>query len=389
MMASIDTIVLARTCMRPGRLDKAASHRAVLGQLLCDTVQSHLVIAIERIEAPATWESLLSFVSENYALLNPSDLSVTPGAAGMPLAKDDWPVTLVRIAMLFVTAGGSGQWSVHWGARDGIVAYLGCQPIWLSGEIDVCSDGITCQVRVDSVAAHFTRHGDVWLRTDARNALAAQGPIHTAVFGRDSPFDDKALTGALAPSPSPPDQMRASLSRAFAMIEGAYPEGLRWMSHVLKGVVFVDTQDGSTTSGSSSSHPGLIYVSHPIHDHHLAAQLIHECAHQYLALLHERIGLVRPDCEETYYSPFKRHHRPLYNVLLALHAAVNIRELTWRMLVTGLHSDYLVSETERLAAEIDQMHSDVRESKGWTDLGRLFVSELCEASAVEEPPHGS
>nr|WP_275690449.1 HEXXH motif-containing putative peptide modification protein [Luteibacter yeojuensis] len=176
-------------------------------------------------------------------------------------------------------------------------------------------------------------------------------------------------------------EIRRSLSLALRAIGSAYSRGLAWMTPVLRGIVLVDTGDGTTTSGSSSSHPGLVYVSHPIDVHHLAAQLIHECAHQYLALLNGHERLVRVDCRETFYSPFKRAHRPLYNVLLAFHAAVNIKRLTSAMLRVGLRSGYLEQEDARLDGEIDQMHRDIASSEGWTPAGRRLLGELERAMA--------
>ncbi|HEV2679658.1 MAG TPA: HEXXH motif-containing putative peptide modification protein [Rhodanobacter sp.] len=374
--------------MRPCIFKDATNYRGVLGQLLCETIEVHITVTINRVEPVSAWESPLSFIEENFDRLNPSNVAVSPGIAGIPFAEDEWTVALVRIAMLFVTMGGKGQWSVYLSEHTSTLAYLGCHPIPFMGNVQVISDGRTCQIRSVSGAWDFARHADAWINMRADETLVVTQGTHVVVFGGEHAFEDATLTGGLSLSSSPAADMRASLTRALNAIGASYPEGLRWMSSVLSGVVFVDTRDGSTTSGSSSSHPGLIYVSHPIHDHHLAAQLIHECAHQYLSLLHARFELVPKDCVETYYSPFKRNHRPLYNVLLALHAAINIRELAGRMIEAGLRSDYLVVEHDRLAAEIDQMYGDVRNSSAWTAIGRTFVWELCEALATEELANG-
>lgn len=344
-------------------------------ELLSDPALRALAAALNRLDASGPSGELLAFVDENLSLAVDGPAMAWP-ALGAAWGECGWDNVPLGIAFYLASLGAQGQWTYQVASHSSVVVYLGTFPLTLRGRVVFEAAGRRTSIVVDGWAYSFQFLGGQWVREDSLPWLVRSGTFNLAAHAMATGFDDVSFTGSLALASSGMEDIVSSLARALYAIERAYPAGAAWMARVLRGVVLVDTRDGSTTSGSSSSHPGLVYVSHPIDDHHLAAQLIHECAHQYLACFNGYARLVRPDCADTFYSPFKRANRPLYNVLLALHAAVNIRRLTARMLASGMRSGYVVEEDARLSEEIGQMYGDIKGSSGWTEAGREFLEAL-------------
>lgn len=328
-------------------------------------------------------ESVLSFVDSNLQLLENHDLLVTPGVGQLQLLRKSPPGCLLQIALLFVAAGAKGTFTLDPDAP--VHAYLGSQEICFSGRIELRTTGVLCRIRchadgISLAESSYVRKGRHWLMENAATALVDSVGFDLQIAHAGNPVVTRSFLGALTLAEGDGNRMPETVSEALQLIATSYPEGLKWVAPVLDCLILVKSPHGST-SGSSYDHPGLVFVSYPISVDHLAVQIIHECSHQYLALHHAWKPLAEYSQDDLYYSPFREVKRPLYNAMLALHAAVNMRLLISRIIETGYLTEYLIGERRALIEHIDSMLTDFSESKSLTDSGRRLIQQLQIVSA--------
>lgn len=358
-------------------VDKDAASSDAVNRALLEWINTHLTRVLNQGLNERHYASALGFIDRNYDLITASVIPVLPalGQVGQGQFKLDHEV--LRLLLVLVSLGASGSWSMR--LDEEIDGYVGTEFVHFDGQVSATSDGRRCEFIFDDNQEHRSRNfrflSGHWIReTPDVSEFMLSNPFEVSLFCEANRFEDGSLVGNLPLSKTPIREIRRSTQNALQMIQSSFREGYDWIRRVLKGIVFVTTNDGSTTSGSSSSHPGMIFVSHPISEDHLAAQIIHECAHQYLSILHQVRPLTKSDHIDLYYSTFKRTHRPLYNVLLALHAAINIQKLTAKLIENGHRTDYLIQEDQSLREEIEQMSSEVRNSDGLTMTGQQLIS---------------
>jgi HEXXH motif-containing protein len=291
---------------------------------------------------------------------------------------------LLHACLLLAAAGCEGSWRIA--LAQPVSAYFGAYRLQWQGEVSCATDGRHCRISgADTGPLEFTRHGGNWHAAALPGALLEQAALEQAapeqaalalpVLPAATPGGrDEALLGALPAPACSAAQAVTQLRAALALIAVTSPAQQDWVRRALRGIVVVGTQDGSTTSGSSSTHPGLIFVSWPMDAVQCATLLIHESAHQHLDVLATQAQLTDGDPAKTCYSPFKRARRPVYKVLLALHAAVNMRQFTARLLAAGTCSAFAREEDAELGDGIRQMHAALRDCGALTPLGRQFLA---------------
>src|SRR5690606_8117299 len=151
-----------------------------------------------------------------------------------------------------------------------------------------------------------------------------------------------------------------------------------WIDSVVYSIVFLNDRDNSVRSRSSGSRPSLIGLCTETSISHLSTLIIHEAAHQHFYLT----TLVKPICNgkdfSEYYSPFRKKTRPLYFILLAAHAAINIRIFIHAYLGSTINTSnkYLVLENNSLKNDTDIMLNQIYSMAGLTKSGISLFSSL-------------
>jgi hypothetical protein len=348
--------------------------------LLLPTLRSRYISALTQLLAASDIEAYpepLAFIDRNYDLIETSDDLYRCGLGQFIDTDLSTEQRLLHFLLLLVSIGAVGEWSLAL-AQANNAACLDCLSLNIGCYVRVQSDGQHCTLTTgmnrQAPTQHFIFQHGAWSDSDADSAMIFSAPHLTlGIFNQHIPRTAPELLAGLALSESPRTDIRATLAQALQLILHYHPSGMTWITAVLRGIIFVTTADGSTTSGSSPNQPGLIFVSHPIQAEHLAAQLVHECAHQYFHLTAHHLSLTTGNPADMAYSPFKRTHRPLDRVLLAFHAAVNIKHLTGAMLSAGVQSDYISTEDAQLCIDIEQMLASLHANPGLTDAGRELM----------------
>lgn len=353
--------------------------------LLAPRIQTSALRTLQRDIDEATFASVLTFIDRNWPIVDSEALRLEPGIGQLGQSNQRAVDSeLFRLAMLLVTLGGAGSFELLLGASE--CFYLGSEAFRLQGWVYVdCGNG-HCQISGcdnEHSPRSFRRvyRAGQWVNPDTQSFRGSGEGMPSIAHG-GNPIVGADFLGDLTLSSSSGPAIEESLGEALALITGHYPVGGAWLQPVLRSIAFIESPRGSS-SGSSSSHPGLIFVSYPISTDHLAAQIVHECSHQYLALFHNQYPLSDGNPNELYFSPFKGTTRPLYNVLLALHAAVNIRRFTRRLIEHGYTTDYVLSEDRLLEEQIRQMFESIEHAPGLTNSGRDLVACL-----RTQPVHG-
>lgn len=321
-------------------------------------------------------EQALQFIDDNLDRINDSERLWQVGLGTfniLDLGQDNY---VAQYLMLLTSLGGEGQWSCE--LATPFLAYFDCNPVMLSGAVHCQSDGASMRIRDGYGIRRYTLSGRHWLaEDDAILVSLRQSQVQFQLFSAAHPLPDtKRFDPHLALSTASLSAMEQSLLDACALIEQYYPEGVAWLARGIKGVVFFDAPEDRSQSGSSLAHPGLCYMTYPMDTDMLATLLIHECAHQYFRLCEYHVQLAERN-GETVFSPFRQSHRPVEKVMLALHAAVNIKLLTQRLLDRGFDTDFIFAENEQLEKDIRAMSSDLDAARSVTPAGRQFLELMC------------
>jgi HEXXH motif-containing protein len=298
-------------------------------------------------------------------------------ALGQVEHEDGQPidVMLLHVCLLLTAAGCPGSWQLT--LEQPVGAYFGVCLLSWQGEVRCDSDGDECSVTgclADGAALTLRRSHGNWHSAALSASWVEEAGIALPVLPVSVESRDAELIGTLPAPDCTAAQAGEQLRAAIALIAANSPAHLAWIRRALRGVLVVGTPDGSTASGSSSSHPGLIFVSWPMDVVQCATLLIHESAHQHLGVLASQAQLTDGDPAKTCYSTFKRSQRPVYKVLLALHAAVNMRQFTARLLAAGSASVFARREDAELQDGIARMHAALGGSDALTPLGQRFLA---------------
>ncbi|MCA9639184.1 MAG: hypothetical protein KC492_00785, partial [Myxococcales bacterium] len=122
---------------------------------------------------------------------------------------------------------------------------------------------------------------------------------------------------------------------AFSTIESHYPELAQEMQLVMQSYHPVGYDPERHLSASYAEAIGAAYLSLHPDSMTLSEALIHEFCHNKINTLFAGDQLLENAFEPLFSSPVRPDPRPLYGVLLAVHAFVPVAELYRRMLEAG------------------------------------------------------
>lgn len=318
----------------------------------------------------------IGFIDSNMEIILSSPRLMQCGLGILDDSKSDGADYLAQFLLLLTCLGGIGKWKCH--INRPVLVFLDCYPVQLSGIVEIHSDGNRIRLRDDNATRNYSLNQRHWVESDNYNLVTLrQSGLQIQIFSAQFPFSDMRLLGDLPLSSSTLNVIEKSVTEAFALIELYYPEFVDWIALGLKAIVFLEAPADRSLNGSAFSHPGFIYVTFPIEIDLLAVAIVHECAHQYFRMCEHHVKLV-DRIGETTYSPFRKTQRPVEKVMLTLHAAVNIRRFTQRLLDKGFITEYVLNENHQLAHEIISMKSNLERARSITSAGRQFVDMMCE-----------
>lgn len=154
-----------------------------------------------------------------------------------------------------------------------------------------------------------------------------------------------------------------------------------WVACTASGCLLLDPNgNGAAQSGSSYDHPGLIAIEPPACPVFCGELLVHECSHQHLLVYTMVAPVVKPDSDETSYSPIKRARRTMDRVLSGAHAIGNMI-IYYALLRRSMELDR--ASQQRFDQHRTWFAEDYRpaldQSHNLTDAGRALWGSLCRA----------
>lgn len=283
-----------------------------------------------------------------------------------------------RVGTALSGVGTPGSWTFS--PLPSTTAHFGPYRLELRDSIQIRHDGGAVRVTSGAQPSEgwtFHRPAGAWMRSNGTPSRTFQLADRSVPILRQGD-----LTLSMEPSEKneppryPPEEVVRTFEEAAALMAAASPEYTAWVAHVLRAVEVVETDGTKVESGSNPSKPGSISFTYPLRADHLATLLVHEAAHQYLHQYHAALPVVDVNDTRRYFSPFRRTERPLYGILLAFHAAVNILVFIDRALPLCEDSGFLTDERKELRQAIDQMLPPMRDAPGLTATGREIVQDL-------------
>jgi HEXXH motif-containing protein len=334
---------------------------------------------LEKASTDSLGEDFLSYLEAGFESLQAEGADLMLPA----LCQIETEPTARRLGLGLTSVGAAGSWSLT--DLETESAFFGPYRLELAGPVTMRSEGEAAHIwsgEGRDPAWTFVRSGHGWLRStgDHPPVLTLAGRTVPLLPENDRTPRDQPAGGA-PPGPHRWAEIEEVFAEAGALLEAAAPEYARWIAHVLRAVEVVSNDRGSVESGSFPAKPGSVYVTFPLRADHLATLLVHECAHNYLHQLHAAFPLVDVNDPRRYFSPFRRTDRPLYGVLLALHAAVNIWVFVKKALPLRPGSGFLVQEEQDLRLAIEQMLESMDGAPGFTEPGRELFERLRELAA--------
>jgi HEXXH motif-containing protein len=170
-------------------------------------------------------------------------------------------------------------------------------------------------------AAWPLEHGG-WLLGADTNPLAMT-EAHPDKSGNALSFDDTPVEGWVA-----------AINLARARLRTYVPELAREHANVLVGVVPVGQHEQISLSASYQEAPGLAYLSLHPDSVTMSEALVHETQHSKLNLV-AWTDAVLENHGELYRSPVRPDPRPLWGVMLAVHAFLPVARLHRAMIDAG------------------------------------------------------
>ena len=184
------------------------------------------------------------------------------------------------------------------------------------------------------------------------------------------------------------EDWRASLAQCLDWTQDLWPELFEEMEILLKSIVPVGYSGTKHLSASYREAVGTIYMT--LHPHLLTMTeaLIHEFQHNKMNLASYFDAFLENAFFPLYKSPVRPDPRPLWGVLLAVHAFLPVAEFYRKMRADG-HPVSKSPDFDKRLAEIDEKNSEglatLREHAQWTKAGRALMDEL---EAIEERQKG-
>lgn len=171
----------------------------------------------------------------------------------------------------------------------------------------------------------------------------------------------------------------SSLDEAFALIAEHVAEVFGEMRMLLHEVIPVGFDRERHLSASYREAIGTVYVTLHPNVMTMTEALIHEFQHNKLNLVSYGEDFLENAFEPRFRSPVRPDPRPLWGILLAVHAFLPVAVL-YRRMRAAAHPMTRAPEFERRLAEIDLKNHEgmqmLRTHAVWTPAGRALFSDL-------------
>ena len=328
----------------------------------------------------AAFRSAWAFIEQNISPLPDARSLVSPGLGRLAQAGLNGEHGVLQAVLLLASQQSVGMCTLSMSLKHTV--FFDCQLIDVSDRVklEVAADRVVIQTVVDGQEKTYTfeRMGGTWRDVDAPEESVYIGRSVTVnlIAGVNAKTLDERVTAIFPFSQSALASIQRDLDAALGLLETHAPEYLAWIGNVLRAIVFLGPTDGSTVSHSSELRPGVIAISHPIDIPHFAAQLVHECAHQYFFLYQHEHVLTDYRSRRTYPSPLREEERPLVLSMLAVHASLNILQMIRKALAGGMKSGFFTSEVEELSEGLDRAMAGTDDSVDFTEAGAQFYGDM-------------
>jgi HEXXH motif-containing protein len=177
----------------------------------------------------------------------------------------------------------------------------------------------------------------------------------------------------------PQEEWIAVLDECFALVERFLPGEFAEMRSMLHEAIPVGYHDVRHLSASYREAVGTIYLTLHPNLMTMAEAVIHEFQHNKLNVSAHSVEVLRNALHPLYKSPVRPDPRPLWGILLAVHAFLPVAELYRRMREAG-HPWAVGPEFERRLSEIDVKNHEgmemLRAHAEFTPAGRALFDDL-------------
>jgi HEXXH motif-containing protein len=200
----------------------------------------------------------------------------------------------------------------------------------------------------------------------------------------------------LQPFNAQADQVQASraaevdrhLAGAFDFLIRVWPDAIPDIVSTFRGVVALETPQGTTFSASTPAVPRLIQLTiRPDESPEVLAEcIVHEIAHVKLDLLWSLHPLLTNDAEPRYRHPWRRDLRPMRGVLLGAHAFLNVAEMNQRGAATAPLDAFMQQEMEKRRREVREAMRVLERDALFTPLGRQIYDQMTEVAGAWGSP---
>jgi|GEM_PF-516189 len=169
------------------------------------------------------------------------------------------------------------------------------------------------------------------------------------------------------------------LDDAFALVERFLPGEFAEMRTMLHEVIPVGYNEVRHLSASYREAVGTVYLTLHPNVMTMAEAIVHEFQHNKLNVAAHSVEFLVNALHPLYASPVRPDPRPLWGILLAVHAFLPVAELYRRMRDAG-HPWAALAGFERRLSELDQKNHEgmemLRAHAQLTSAGRAILDEL-------------
>jgi hypothetical protein len=170
-----------------------------------------------------------------------------------------------------------------------------------------------------------------------------------------------------------------TLDESFALIDRFMPGELAEMSLLLREIIPVGYDDVKHLSASYREVVGTMYLTLHPNVMTMTEAVIHEFQHNKVNVASYSVDYLTNAFYPHYQSPIRPDPRPLWGILLAVHAFLPVAEL-YRRMRDGGHPLAALPEFERRLSEIDLKNHEgmemLRAHGEFTPAGRALIDDL-------------
>jgi HEXXH motif-containing protein len=170
-------------------------------------------------------------------------------------------------------------------------------------------------------------------------------------------------------------QIWRALTQTFDVITEHAPVYLPWVRRVLRNLIPVKPHPGKYMGGASyRDNPGTVALSLAGSDPPvgLAANLVHECAHQHFHLVRTAGPLDDGSDDSLYFSPFVGEQRDIASILLTYQAFANEALLLRTCELSGLGDPHAGERAAMIRTTLAPLEVALSASPGLTPLGHAL-----------------